>query len=237
MINTGFGGTADVRTNKVLELQRVLVRELHYGILPPGPRDNQSKALELSTKQLQYDIDVDGCMELSHLPESWARAAILLRINSLIKGCSAVRSLVIERMQDLLTHNIIPMIPLRGSISASGDLSPLSYVGGAIQGKSTIRIISQIERSLYADEAFTKYNLNPVVLGAKEGLAIVNGTAISAATAAMVLHDTNGLALFSQILTAMSVEALKGSTESFDPFFAEVRPHPGQVKLLALLKI
>ncbi|KAF7862475.1 hypothetical protein EAF04_007348 [Stromatinia cepivora] len=229
-VNTGFGGTADVRTNKTLELQRVLIRELHYGILPPGPRDNQPDTLENSIKQHQYDLGLDGCMELSHLPESWTRAAILLRINSLIKGCSAVRPVVVERMQDLLTHNIIPMIPLRGSISASGDLSPLSYIGGAVQGKTTIRIISRNERSLFADQAFTKYGLDPVVLEAKEGLAIVNGTAISAAAAAMVLHDTHGLALFSQILTAMSVEALKGTTESFDPFFAKVRPHPGQIE-------
>lgn len=97
-------------------------------------------------------------------------------------------------MQDLLKHDIIPMIPLRGSISASGDLSPLSYIGGAIQGKPTIRILSR-DQQVYADKAFRTASLEPVVLHAKEGLAIVNGTAISAAVGALALHDTHGLGI------------------------------------------
>ncbi|KAB8293719.1 hypothetical protein EYC80_009204 [Monilinia laxa] len=228
-VNTGFGGTADVRTDKPMELQAVLIRALHYGILPAGPRDHPTNPLSETIEPHQYDMGVDGNTTVSHMPECWARAAILIRINSLIKGCSAVRPVIVERMQDLLTHGIIPMIPLRGSISASGDLSPLSYIGGAIQGKASIRILSK-DQPEYASQAFAKYGLEPVVLEAKEGLAIVNGTAISAASGAMVLHDTHGLALLSQILTAMSVEALKGTAESFDPFFAKVRPHPGQIE-------
>lgn len=132
-------------------------------------------------------------------------------------------------MQDLLKHDIIPMIPLRGSISASGDLSPLSYISGAIQGKSTIRVLSRGYEDVYADMAFANANLEPVTLQAKEGLAMTNGTTISAAAAALALHDTHGLAILAQVLTAMSVEALTGTTESFHPFFAEIRPHPGQV--------
>ncbi|KAG4032539.1 hypothetical protein MFRU_006g00100 [Monilinia fructicola] len=228
-VNTGFGGTADVRTDKTMELQRVLIRELHYGILPNDPRDNCSNDFDAGIEPHRYDLDIEGCTTLNYMPESWTRAGILIRINSLIKGCSAVRPLVVERLQDLLTHGIIPMIPLRGSISASGDLSPLSYIGGAIQGKTSIRIMSR-DQPEYASQAFAKHGLDPVVLEAKEGLAIVNGTAISTAAGAIVLHDTHGLALLSQILTAMSVEALKGTAESFDPFFAKVRPHPGQIE-------
>lgn len=123
------------------------------------------------------------------------------------------------------------MIPLRGSISASGDLSPLAYISGAIQGKSTIRVLRPNQKQdVYADEALAEAGLEPVSLMAKEGLAIVNGTAISTAAATLVLHDTNQLAFLSQILTAMSVEALLGSAESFDEFFGKVRPHPGQIE-------
>ncbi|PHH64514.1 hypothetical protein CDD81_4293 [Ophiocordyceps australis] len=122
------------------------------------------------------------------------------------------------------------MIPLRGSISSSGDLSPLSYICGAIQGKSTIRVLSRDHEHVYADSAFAKAGLEPVVIQAKEGLAMTNGTTVSAAVAALALHDTHSLALVAQILTAMSVEALTGTTESFHPFFAQVRPHPGQVE-------
>ncbi|RAL62730.1 hypothetical protein DID88_004573 [Monilinia fructigena] len=213
-VNTGFGGTADVRTDKPTELQAVLIRALHCGLLPAGPRDHPANPLSETIEPHQYDMDVDGNTTLNHMPESWVRAAILIRINSLIKGCSAVRPLIVEKMQDLLTHDIIPMIPLRGSISASGGLSPLSYIGGAIQGKASIRIMSR-DQPEYASQAFAKYGLEPVVLEAKEALAIVNGTAVSAASGAIVLHDTHGLALFSQILTAMSVEALRGTSLSY----------------------
>jgi phenylalanine ammonia-lyase len=89
---------------------------------------------------------------------------------------------VVQRLGDLLTHDIIPVVPLRGSISASGDLSPLSYIGGVIQGKPTIRIHAKGFRDLFADQTFAHTGVSPVVLDAKEGLAIVNGTAVSAAS-------------------------------------------------------
>lgn len=233
-VNTGFGGSADIRTKKFVQLQQALIRELHYGILSSGPRDHCSPALETYLAHHQHE---DVGIESSHLPWTWTRAAILIRINSLISGCSSVRPIIVERMRDLLTHNIIPTIPLRGSISASGDLSPLSYVCGAIQGKSTIRVQSANGQCQYADQAFAKLSLEPIILQAKEGLAMTNGTTISAAAASLALHDIHIMAVMAQILTAMTVEALNGTTESFHPFFSQVRPHPGQVsrRLLASL--
>lgn len=217
-MNTGFGGNADLRTQKVRELQRALVRELHYGILPPGTRDFLEDAADCAADQNRHDLFLEDNNTQLYLPWSWTRAAILIRINSLVAGCSAIRPVIMERMQDLLNHDIIPMIPLRGSISASGDLSPLSYICGAIQGKSTIRILSKDNRDLYADTALASSGLTPVTLQAKEGLAITNGTTIAAAAAAIALHDAHGLALMAQVLTAMSVEAMLGTTESFSPF-------------------
>ncbi|QKX55461.1 uncharacterized protein TRUGW13939_02554 [Talaromyces rugulosus] len=225
-VNTGFGGSADIRTKKLVELQRALIRELHYGILPTGERDHRQ-----GLAKHRQDLSLESGLEATYLPRSWARASILIRINSLISGCSAVRPVIVQRMQDLLTHDIIPMIPLRGSISSSGDLSPLSYICGAIQGKSTIRVLaSDNQQHVYADSAFTTAGLEPVVIEAKEGLAMTNGTAVSAAVAALALHDTHNLALLAQVLTAMSVEALTGTVESFHPFLSAVRPHRGQVE-------
>ncbi|KAI1097217.1 L-Aspartase-like protein [Jackrogersella minutella] len=227
-VNTSFGGSADIRTKKFVEIQQALIRELHYGILPPGKRNHHMEPLEESLDKHRWDLLLDSSSESFYLPWSWTRAAILIRINSLISGFSAVRPVIVERMQDLLGHHILPMIPLRGSISASGDLSPLSYICGAIQGKSTIQILSKDKENIYADTAFANAKLEPVTLQAKEGLAMTNGTSVSAAVAALALHDTHTLAIFAQVLTAMSVEALNGTTESFHPFFSEVRPHPGQ---------
>ncbi|KAI1148864.1 phenylalanine and histidine ammonia-lyase [Nemania diffusa] len=229
-VNTGFGGTADVRTRKVHELQHALIRELHYGILPPGKRDHHTALEKSDSSKHRYDLSLEGGIDASVLPWSWTRAAIAIRINSLISGCSAVRPVIVERMQDLLKYDIIPMIPLRGSISASGDLSPLSYICGAISGKSTIRVMSRGPDAKYANTAFAEASLEPVTLRMKEGLAMTNGTAISTAVATLCLHDTHTLALFAQINTAMTVEALNGTTESFHSFFSETRPHPGQIE-------
>jgi phenylalanine ammonia-lyase len=168
-VNTNFGGSADLRTSKFAELQRALIRELHYGVLPPGERDHHVTSRQQSSHH--YDSVVDGSHDVSFMPRSWARAAIVIRINSLVSGCSAVRPVVVERMQDLLQYDIIPMIPLRGSISASGDLSPLSYICGAIQGKSTIRVLSRTSNAVYADTALAEAGLEPIMIEAKEGLA------------------------------------------------------------------
>ncbi|XXH01632.1 hypothetical protein Hte_007992 [Hypoxylon texense] len=229
-VNTSFGGSADIRTKKLAELQQAVIRELHYGVLPPVERDHRVPLLEAALANHHHDVMLDTETERFYLPRSWARAAILIRINSLVSGCSAVRPLIVERMQDLLKHDITPMIPMRGSISASGDLSPLSYICGAIQGKPSIRILSRDNQQQYADDAFSSHGLEPVTLQAKEGLAMTNGTTVSAAVAALAIHDTHALAVMAQILTAMSVEALQGTMESFHPFFSETRPHPGQIE-------
>ena len=113
---------------------------------------------------------------------------------------------------------------------------PLSYIGGALQGKPGITVwagdrSTGNRRIVTADTALLESSLVPIILEPKEGLAIINGTAVSTGVAALALHDANGLAILSQVLTAMSVEALCGTKESFDPFFARVRPHPGQIEV------
>lgn len=210
----------------------MLTRELSYGILPPGSRGHRAESLSESLTSYSYDLSREMSPDSQHIPWTWVRAAILIRVNSLINGYSGVRPVIVDRLQDLLTYDILPMIPLRGSISASGDLNPLAYIAGAIQGKSGIQVLSRDNtgNAAYADAALQSSGLTPVTLKAKEGLAIVNGTAISTAAGALALHDAHNVAIISQILTAMSVEALLGTTESFHPFFAKNRPHPGQIE-------
>ncbi|KAL9029562.1 MAG: hypothetical protein Q9196_002210 [Gyalolechia fulgens] len=243
-VNTGFGGSADTRTEKIEELQDVLVRELQSGILtiPSAPDNNGpgvGKAREsrddssLARPHLGYSLPAsndDTCM-----PEPWVKAAMLIRTNSLASGYSGVRPVLIENMISLLQNDVVPRIPLRGSISASGDLMPLSYIGGLLQGRRSLfamigdRRLGQ-RRAVSAAEALRSVALEPLRLAPKEGLAIINGTSVSAGLATLVTHDAQGLAVLAQILTAMSVEALSGTAESFDPMFAHVRPHPGQVE-------
>ena len=169
------------------------------------------------------------------MSDSWVRGAILIRISSLVSGYSGVRAVVVERMIDLLGRGIIPRIPLRGSISASGDLSPLSYIAGVLQGKPTLTVWADDPQSggrriATAGQAFAETSLEPIRLEAKDGLVFVNGTAISCALGALAMSEAQNLGVLSQILTAMSVEALKGSIESFGPPSAILRSHPGQIE-------
>lgn len=169
------------------------------------------------------------------MPETWVRASILVRVNSLASARSGVRPVLISTMAALLKHDILPRIPLRGSISASGDLSPLSYIAGTMLGKRSLTVSAGSRKTgsrrfTTADVALAEASISSISLGPKEGLAIVNGTSVSTGVGALAVHDAHGLAVLSQVLTAMSVEALCGTSESFDPFFARVRPHAGQIE-------
>lgn len=165
------------------------------------------------------------------MPEAWVRGAMLVRCNSLLRGHSAVRLDVIKSLLTLLQNNVIPLVPLRGSISASGDLCPLSYVAGALAGNPDVRVWTgprSARKLMTSDQALASLKIHPVVFGPKETLGLLNGTAMSAAVATLAQHQADHLLLLAQMLTAMGVEALLGRVESFDPFIAEVRPHRGQ---------
>ncbi|KAJ5709446.1 Phenylalanine aminomutase (L-beta-phenylalanine forming) [Penicillium malachiteum] len=213
-VNTGCGGNASTRTKKLEMLQQAFLQHHQAGILPGLPHSS-------------YDA--------AHaLPTGLTRGAILLRCNSLLRGHSAVRMEVIELLVQALNSKITPIIPLRGSISASGDLSPLSYLGGLLEGNADIFV--QVDAGnnanvMSAAKALSQANIMPVTLRAKEALGVMNGTAPSASAASLVLHDTNNLAVLTQMLTALATEALLGSVDNYHDFISQCRPHPGQIEV------
>ncbi|KZT23553.1 phenylalanine ammonia-lyase [Neolentinus lepideus HHB14362 ss-1] len=222
-VSTGFGGSADTRTNDTLALGSALLQHQQSGVLPSSM--NALSALPLSDP-----------LTTTSMPEAWVRGAILIRINSLVRGHSGVRWELIERMVDLLREDIVPLVPLRGSISASGDLSPLSYIAGTLIGNPSIRVFDGLRSSgprtvVSSREALAAHNIEPIVLQSKEHLGILNGTAFSASVGALALSEAAHLVLLAQVCTAMGVEALAGTRGSFDSFIHDVaRPHPGQVE-------
>jgi phenylalanine ammonia-lyase len=180
------------------------------------------------------------------MPEAWVRAAMLIRANSLVRGHSAVRWELLQSLADFLQHHITPLVPLRGSISASGDLSPLSYVALALSGNPAIRVYNghpssssnttMTKRIVPAPKAMEKAGLKPISLAPKEHLGLLNGTAFSAAVASLALVDVVQLAVLAQVCTAMGTEALLGTRGSYAPFIHEVaRPHPGQIEVARVL--
>ncbi|KAM0349078.1 hypothetical protein ACHAPU_004013 [Fusarium lateritium] len=217
-VNTGFGGSADVRTDDWLENQ--------IGVL----QHTQSAIITSSDKNPGNNSE----REPSHvMPPEWVRGAILARANQNMRGQSSVRLEVLERLVQLLHYDITPIVPLRGTISASGDLMPMSYIAGAVTGSPDIFVqVGQGKAAMVVPsyEALQNNGLVPSGLGPKEALGLINGTAPSVSLASLVLHDAQQLAVLSQVLTAFASEAMGGNVEWTAPFIHAVRPHPGQIE-------
>ena len=219
-VTTGFGGSADTRTDQPEDLQRALVQHQHSGILP----------VVKTAGSIYYKLR--NSPGIDFMPETWVRGAMLVRCKTLLAGHSAVRYEIIDALVALLKNDLIPLVPLRGSISASGDLQPLSYIAGVLEGNPDCYVWTDDGNGgrclVSSDTALEALARQSITFGPKEALAILNGTAVSTAVAALAIHEAHHLALLSQVLTAMGVEALSGTIGSFNPFFATVRPHPGQ---------
>ncbi|KAJ5631129.1 L-Aspartase-like protein [Penicillium longicatenatum] len=218
-VNTGFGGSADSRTNNYTALQKALIQHQSSAVLLPTDRGRDSSHL-VSLHTLK-----------SHsIPIPVVRAAMLVRCNSLLRGHSAVRPQVIEYILAFLCKFMTPVVPLRGTISASGDLMPLSYIAGALEGNPDISIHKENGEIIGADQALSELGLEPLEFGPKEGLGLLNGTAFSCGAASLVMFEAKQLVLLSQLLTAMGTEAMKGMICNYHPFIAAVRPHDGQIE-------
>ena len=154
------------------------------------------------------------------------RAAMLLRLNTLAKGLSAVRLDVARLIESLLNNGIHPTIPSRGSVGASGDLAPLSHMALALLGEGNVEFHGEI---VPASQALAECHLKPLTPTMKEGLALTNGTQISTAIAALVVHDAEALLKVAEIAVGMSLEALRGFVQPFDTRIHDARPIQGQM--------
>jgi histidine ammonia-lyase len=158
------------------------------------------------------------------LAEPETRAIILLRANALAKGLSGVRPAIVESLCALLSHRVHPVIPSQGSVGASGDLAPLAHLALALIGEG--QALFHGER-LAGGEALRKAGLSPLVLEAKEGISLLNGTQGMLALLALALREAEILTITADVAAALSLDALRGSPAAFDPRIAAARPYPG----------
>jgi len=222
-INTGFGKLANVSIDAVdLEiLQRNLVLSHSAGVGPP-------------------------------MPGPIARLMMAMKLASLARGASGVRLETLDHLNAMLAADIVPVIPSQGSVGASGDLAPLAHMTAAMIGvgevfgsSSEFRVPSSefsnrelfaIGRRRPAEEALAAAGIRPLVLGPKEGLAILNGTQFSTAQALAALFEAE-LLLHSALVTgALSTDAARGSDAPFDPRIHVLRGHRGQIDVAAALR-
>jgi histidine ammonia-lyase len=165
-------------------------------------------------------------------PADVVRAAMLLRANALAKGYSGARVETVELLIECLNRGVLPRVPSRGSVGASGDLAPLAHLALPLVGEGRAWFDGSL---LGGAEALAAAGLEPVTLGAKEGLSLINGTQFMAAMAALLLVRASRLARTADLACALSLEALQGSRTSFHPAIHRARPLQGQIDSAANL--
>lgn len=166
-------------------------------------------------------------------PEDVVRAIILLRVNCLAKGFSGVTPAVIDRLVDLLNHDITPHVPRKGSLGSSGDLANLAHVSLVIIGEGKAYYKGKL---ISGSEALKQAGLTPVELSGKDALALTNGTQVMTALGALAIYDSENLLTAANMAASLTFEAFRGITAALDPRIQEVRPHQGQADVARFIK-
>ncbi len=161
------------------------------------------------------------------VPDRIVRWMLLFKIHALGLGYSGVKRDTVQCLADMLTRDVLPVVPEQGSLGASGDLAPLAHLVLPLIGLGKV-CYNGATRS--ADEVFSETGIKPVRLGAKEGLALINGTQFMSAYAAAIVVRATRLAGHADIIASMSLEGLRGSVKPFDVRLHELRPHPGAIE-------
>lgn len=174
-----------------------------------------------------------GCGLGRFLDADETRAVLAARLASLSRGMSGVSLGLLQGLEALLVHDVLPLIPAEGSVGASGDLTPLSYVAAVLCGEREV-IHAGVRRP--AADALAEIGMQPLRLRPKEGLAIMNGTAVMTALACLAWERADYLCRLATRLTAFNVLASDGNAHHFDEVLFAAKPHPGQTRIAARLR-
>ena len=198
-VNTGFGHFSDVRISD----QQII--------------------------ELQKNLIRSHCMGIGEpFKKEETRAIMFLRANALSRGHSGIRPIVVETILSYLNNDIIPVIPQKGSVGASGDLAPLSHLALSIIGEG--EAWGEAGQHVAVTELLEKRSVKPLELQAKEGLSMINGCQVMTAVGLLNLYRGRRLLWLADLSGAMTLEALKGTRSAFDPLISATRPHPGEAK-------
>ena len=168
------------------------------------------------------------------LPIAETRAMMLLRANSLAKGYSGVRAVVIDTLCEMLNRGVTPFVPSQGSVGASGDLAPLAHLALALIGEG--ECVDEKGARIPSGEALKRAQIKPLVLAAKEAVSLINGTQAMLAVGTLALLAAETLVDSADVIGGMACDALQGTDTAFDERIHKVRPHSGQIHTAANLR-
>lgn len=177
---------------------------------------------------LQYNLIRSHCTGVGEaFNPQLTRTILLLRASCLARGNSGVNPEIVQLLLDFLNHDILPVIPEKGSVGASGDLAPLAHLSLSLIGEGEVLYEGQTRPS---HEVMKTLGLEPAKLGPKDGLALINGTAVMAALGAVCLGQSKALSKVADIAAAVSNEATRGTTAAYNMNIHHLKPHPGQIE-------
>ncbi|HEV8437138.1 MAG TPA: histidine ammonia-lyase [Methylomirabilota bacterium] len=201
--------------------------EAIYGVTTGVGKLKDTRIPARDRRQLQRNLVLSHAAGVGEpLGREETRSVLLLLAAALARGHSGVRPVVVERLIACLNGDLLPVIPERGSVGASGDLAPLAHVAACLIGEGEAALGGT---RFTARDALARAGLEPLTLEMKEGLALLNGTHLMAALGVVLVDEAARLARLADIAGAMSLEALMGSNAAFDWRIHALRPHPGQV--------
>ncbi|MEX2470908.1 MAG: histidine ammonia-lyase [Gemmatimonadota bacterium] len=233
-VSVGVEGLERIRASRAL-LGRALARhEPIYGVNTGFGSLSRQRIADEELGEVQHNLLRSHAAGVGPaLPTDVVRAMLLLLAASLCRGHSGSRPELVTALADLLNARITPVVPETGSVGASGDLAPLAHASLALIGEGTVDIAGE---RMDAADALARADLRPVQLTAKEGLALINGTHLMAARAALLLHDIDHLLGACVTACAMSIDACRASHVFLDPRVHEVRRQRGQIRVAAALR-
>ncbi|MBZ5543144.1 MAG: histidine ammonia-lyase [Acidobacteriia bacterium] len=216
-----------MRQSRALVEKLIAQKKVVYGVSTGFGALSTERVEPAQARQLQLNlVRSHACGVGEPLSEAETRGVLLLRANALARGLSGVRPLVVELLCDFLNAGVHPLIPAKGSVGASGDLAPLAHVALALVGEGEVIFRG---RRLAASKALRAIGRKPLVLEAKEGLALLNGTQAMLSLGLLALREAEILVGTADVAGALSLDALRGSPAAFDERLQQARPHPGQI--------
>ena len=225
--DVGLSERAVERMNAARALVDEAARSEHtYGVNTGFGRFVSQEIPDEQVEELQLRLlRSHACGVGEPYPDDVVRAAMLLRANALAKGYSGSRPATVELLVECVNRGVLPRVPSRGSVGASGDLAPLAHLALPLVGEGQAWFAGEL---VSGGEALAAAGLSPITLAAKEGLSLINGTQFMAAMGALLLVRARRLAQVADIACAMSLEALQGSRTSFIEAIHAARPLRGQ---------